>query len=526
MKKYARNFILFTMAIIFSINVHTTFALQIEADQVIFEQPDHDTWTKITFDTPFDVTPTVVAGVTSYQGAQGLTVRIQNVSKTGFDVKMHEWDYLDGYHVEEIIAYIAVTNENIIGPSTNLHAFEVSLNHNWKTIYFNDFTAAPVVLTQIVTYNGTSAGEVRQRNLTQNSVELMIAEEEGNDGLRADDTVNVIAMSEGKFTFNSRRIFVGTTSTTMDHDFKEVAFGSSVKSPIMVANMQTTYGTDAASVRLKNLTSNNVQIMVQEEQSKDSEVTHADERVGYVAIESVPYAYSLTGEHENNLTFSMPGIKNLKFRLGQLMVSEGQEHNDDIDVGVGMFSGEPRGYLEFTSGRHATAGVAQAFNAYAGTGARLNDVSSLVSPGELNFYFSGDLTLVAYEGAGSTRDENIVCSNMAMGQGSGNDWWLSSFSMLGGSLTKGIGPIEIGANVGFKWCFRDNHIFHPILMVFSLKGHSEVLAVPVFDHLLGTSHTAIKQAGLNLLSEHGIELSVPGPVLLPDPGPVLLPEFN
>jgi hypothetical protein len=70
-------------------------------------QIDH-TWTRINFEKVF-VKPVVVAGPISLNGSQPAVVRIQNVDATGFEMRIQEWEYLDGRHATETVSYLVTT---------------------------------------------------------------------------------------------------------------------------------------------------------------------------------------------------------------------------------------------------------------------------------------------------------------------------------------------------------------------------------------------------------------------------------
>ena len=57
--------------------------------------------------------------------------------------------------------------------------------------------------------------------------------------------------------------------------------------PFFIAGMQTYAGGDTATVRSQNMSTMATQIRIEEEQSKDSEVNHTKEVVGYFTIGAV-----------------------------------------------------------------------------------------------------------------------------------------------------------------------------------------------------------------------------------------------
>ena len=56
---------------------------------------------------------------------------------------------------------------------------------------------------------------------------------------------------------------------------------------MLLADMQTTNNIDTSALRVQQLTATGFQVKVEEEQSKDSEVTHPAETVGYIALDKV-----------------------------------------------------------------------------------------------------------------------------------------------------------------------------------------------------------------------------------------------
>ncbi len=64
-------------------------------------------WQRVTFTQSF-VDPVVVAKPLSYNGSHPAVVRIRNVNATGFDIRVQEWDYLDGNHTLETVGYLVM----------------------------------------------------------------------------------------------------------------------------------------------------------------------------------------------------------------------------------------------------------------------------------------------------------------------------------------------------------------------------------------------------------------------------------
>ena len=79
---------------------------------------------------------------------------------------------------------------------------------------------------------------------------------------------------------------VGVTPDSVSHNAYTMNFTSGFSvAPIVIAAMQSHDGGDTAGLRYRNTTDGSVQIKVEEEQSRDTEVSHTTEVVGYMAFE-------------------------------------------------------------------------------------------------------------------------------------------------------------------------------------------------------------------------------------------------
>ena len=77
----------------------------------------------------------------------------------------------------------------------------------------------------------------------------------------------------------------GTRSGVNEH-WASVSLGSTLPStPVVLADMQTYAGADAAGLRIRAVGDSGFEVFVEEEQSADSELAHSPETVGYLAME-------------------------------------------------------------------------------------------------------------------------------------------------------------------------------------------------------------------------------------------------
>ena len=79
----------------------------------------------------------------------------------------------------------------------------------------------------------------------------------------------------------------GKTPEDTTHEWRPVQLQSNYgRDPVVVASAQTFNGGDQAGVRVRNARYTNVEFMVEEEQSLDTEVTHVAESIGYLVGEA------------------------------------------------------------------------------------------------------------------------------------------------------------------------------------------------------------------------------------------------
>jgi hypothetical protein len=194
--------------------------------------------------------------------------------------------YLDRKHTEETVSYLVVeAGEYTLSDGTTVEVGSVDSRASFTPVSFSrTFDGKPVVLSQSQTVNGGQSVVVRQQNVTTDGFEVKLQEEEAQ-GPHAEESIGYVALDPS--TRSGMPDFeVGTTGTTVRHKWSAIDFDRSFGStPLFVACMQTHEGGDSAGLRYRSLTSDGVEVFVEEEESEDSETWHASEDVGYLAFE-------------------------------------------------------------------------------------------------------------------------------------------------------------------------------------------------------------------------------------------------
>ncbi len=254
-------------------------------------------WQWVEFQHPFQ-DPVVVANGLSHEGSDPVTVRITDVtpafedSPGGFWIFLQEWEYLDGSHSEETVSYMVMERGHRILPDgTHVEAgtTDTSKTNSFGLVTFEEpFAVVPVVFSAVTSTNEADAVVTRIRRVGTDEFQLGMDEQEANRAAHLSETIAYIAWEPSAGTVDGVDFEVGRTDDSVTHKPFVIAFATPfVDPPMLLADMQTTDGGDTANLRWQSRTSNNVEVWVDEEQSKGSETNHTTEVVGYAVFEVI-----------------------------------------------------------------------------------------------------------------------------------------------------------------------------------------------------------------------------------------------
>ncbi len=259
-----------------------TPAISIEAGEVTVTS----SWKRVTFDTPF-ANPVVVVGPPRFNNSDPCVVRIRNVTKTGFDVRLYEWNYLDGTHPTETVNYLVLEKGRTTLPDGSIvEAGSFTGTTSFKTVPFTaSFAKTPVVMTTVASVNESDTISGRMRNIGLSGFSYYFREQERNRNTHANETVHFVAWEPGRGTIGAVQYEVATTGSRPTSSwYAQTLRGSYAQTPMVLADMQTTNDTDTSALRLRSVTTSGFQVKIEEEKSKDWEVSHPAENIGYMII--------------------------------------------------------------------------------------------------------------------------------------------------------------------------------------------------------------------------------------------------
>jgi hypothetical protein len=265
-------------------SAESSVSLPIEFGEVLID----NNWKRINFSQSF-ADPIVVANPLSLNGADPAVIRIRNLGSTGFEIRIQEWNYLDGTHTVENVSYLALergsfTLEN--GARVEAGRFSTDKVNTFGQVSFNQgFKNVPVVVTSITSFNGSDTVTGRVKNVNTRGFEYTMQEQESISDVHTGESIAYIAWEPSAGTVDGITYEIAKTGADVSHSFHTIQFKTDFKtSPLFFADMQTANGMDTANVRWQNKDEYAIEVQIDEEQSQDDEIEHATEVVGCMAF--------------------------------------------------------------------------------------------------------------------------------------------------------------------------------------------------------------------------------------------------
>lgn len=220
------------------------------------------------------------------------TIRVRNITDSGFEFQLDEYDYQDGITALETLSWLAVSEgTHTLADGTRVQAgFASATNENDTSVNFIDTSYSnPVVFSQLSSDNDLAAVVTRNHNVSTTGFTVRMQEEEASDGNHTTEDIGWIAFETGGSAATG--ILVGDTGDIVTQDTTAVNFGAGFGvAPVFLADMQILDGGDTAvAAGVSGLNAAGAQVYIDEEQSGDTEINHTTETVGYIALNSGVY---------------------------------------------------------------------------------------------------------------------------------------------------------------------------------------------------------------------------------------------
>ncbi len=276
-------------------------------------------WTTVTFLEPFDVRPVVFVLPTN-QGGDPSTVRLRNVTTTGFQVLQVEPSGNDGPHVAMTTAYLAVEPGNHTLPDgTRIVALERTtatfasrfLDVSWDLVPFpSAFPGTPATVAQIQTMASESQSppstasapfmDVSIQNLGPASLQITLERAESVAGAVVPERIGIIAIDDGTNTsfvdgFGTAAQLQAVTTPDNIQGWSNGCYTNTypvpfASIPLAVASVTSRDGNNGGWIRRCSQSSSALGLTVDEDIDNDSERNHTTESAGIIAASTAFHA--------------------------------------------------------------------------------------------------------------------------------------------------------------------------------------------------------------------------------------------
>jgi len=241
--------------------------------------------------------PVVITSDPTLIDSDPAVVRLRGIDSDSFQIKLQEPNYKvgrDRRHSAETISYIVIEEgtweitDGTILEAGILNTDKLSSTGS-ETIGLDDNFGSETsvsVLTQTQTFNGRDWVTTRTDNITGNSFQVMMQEEETlNGGNHKSESIGWLAIEQGISTDGDTIIESGTTADAFTDQINSHTFGADfLSAPILLTKLASFDEPDTANSRIQSISADGFTAMVQEEQSLDDEIFHTTESLSYLAL--------------------------------------------------------------------------------------------------------------------------------------------------------------------------------------------------------------------------------------------------
>jgi hypothetical protein len=236
-----------------------------------------------------------------------------------------------GYQIGSGVCYDGITSQE--AQENNLQFYAGSCSEVSYCNPANTNTNSSVTIQQWPSKTDDGALVTRLRSVTKEKFQVRVQEEEAKDGKIESQRVGYIAINQTNATIDFWNLQSGIIDG-VSHQPKTINVDSNLSAPpVFLADMQTMSGSDPASLRY-TFNNNIISVAVQEEQSRDSEMTHGKETVGYILL-SQPHApvarlhVTSTDLPEGTSQNIIPGTTDV---LSNVLVFDAGDSEEDIRI--------------------------------------------------------------------------------------------------------------------------------------------------------------------------------------------------
>ncbi len=239
---------------------------------------DH-TWKQVRLPSKFR-SPVIIIAPPTYNGSEPGVVQIQKIHRKGFQLRFKEWRYLDGRHPAETFSYLVLErgrHRMSDGSIWEVGTFSLNNTGKWKSRRFTkSFPGTPTLLLTSQSSNNRDPVTVHARHVTKRGFQVALYEEERRQNGHPSERIGYVAIyskrSNGNLKVQNVRYSYQRGGLTLTHRFAQVR-GTSVK------------------------------LKLEEEQSRDREISHGKERLAFLTLQGRVFAQPIS--QNNRDTFAL-----------------------------------------------------------------------------------------------------------------------------------------------------------------------------------------------------------------------------
>ena len=274
-------------------------------------------WTSITLSKAYTRDIAIFAEVNSFNDGDPssnrarntlapVEIRLQNISKgsgatpASFDIKIQRPYGYSTTHPNETVSYLAISSgtwDLVDGSRLEVGVFDRKhlKNNKFQSVVFNSsFSNKPGVISQVQTYIGDQWITLRQKNINENGFSIAHQEDEyynkHGDKSHKIESLAYLAFDDGFSTTDGNSLLEGrildSSSEKIDHTGETFSFltTSYQQSPVLITQNSSRNGGDPSKTRLSSLSSDQFDVYIQEDRSRDNETWHKYEEFSYFAV--------------------------------------------------------------------------------------------------------------------------------------------------------------------------------------------------------------------------------------------------
>lgn len=258
----------------------STYPVIGQIGKIYTEQVYRGQWHKVSFGTQLK-NPIVKMSCMSHFEQEPFILRVRNITGSGFEWQMEEWENHDGIHAKELLTWMAIEKGFHITPN-KMHIQAGVYEAGSYSDYFRfhkKFYTSPVVFTQVMGVNEALPVVSRVKGVSAHGFGCQLQGSEMNGRFHVNEQLGWIAIVPRNEVENGKGYHVFKTPFNITDEPSVIMPEAVPTNPLVISDMVSANGIDTSIARSELIDGNQLELWIEEEQTQDDEVTHAIESV-------------------------------------------------------------------------------------------------------------------------------------------------------------------------------------------------------------------------------------------------------